>query len=312
VKVLLIEGGASSEREISLKTGRAITEGLRAAGHEVLSFDPAPEGRPDRRLVQRFLDVLEAEQPGAAFLALHGGDGEDGHVQALLDLVALPYTGSGMLSAGMAMDKAVSKELFERHGVPTPPWALFTAADAARAADHAAAIGGFPVVTKPANGGSTVGISIVRAREELAAAIRSALEWDERVLMEAYIPGRELTVSVLDDEALPVVEIVPKSGFYDYTSKYTAGASTYHCPAELPPAATAALQESAKRATRALRCRGAARVDFRYSPKGEAFCLEVNTLPGMTATSLLPMAARAVGLEFPALLDRLVRGARCR
>jgi D-alanine-D-alanine ligase len=312
VKVLLIQGGASSEREISLKTGHAISEGLRTAGHEIVPFDTTPEGKPDTRMVRRLADVLDAQEPDVAFIALHGGDGEDGHVQALLDLVGLPYTGSGMLSAAVSMDKAVSKELFERHGVPTPAWALVTAADGDAALGLIPGLGGYPVVTKPAGGGSTVGLSIVRSAEALAPALHLAFVWDTRVLIEAFIPGRELTVSVIDGEALPVIEIVPKSGFYDYHSKYTAGATDYHCPAALSDADTRTLQALAVKAASVLRCRGAARADFRFTDDGKPYCLEVNTIPGMTATSLLPMAARASGTDFPALLDRLVRSARVR
>jgi len=323
MRVALIMGGRSAEREISLRTGQGIARALRSLGHEVMAVDAAngrlltpgdeardalpagggegPEGRSLSPAVASAAAVNDAD---VVFLALHGGAGENGTIQALLELAGKPYTGSGVLASALAMNKAMAKRVFEREGIPTPPWALLHAGDDAVAA--ADAVGGYPLVVKPNEEGSTVGLSIVRAPDELTAAVELALRFGDEALVEAFIPGRELTVAVLGDEALPIVEIVPRGGFYDYEAKYTAGQSEYTCPADLPEDVGARIRDLGLRTSRALGCRGVVRADFRLRPDGEAFCLEVNTIPGMTPTSLVPMAAGARGISYDELVARML------
>jgi D-alanine-D-alanine ligase len=247
------------------------------------------------------------------FVALHGGDGENGTLQALLDLAGVPYTGSGVLASALAMDKAMSKRIFVQEAVPTPDWAeRWAPEDAAQPwnpeleGEEIERLGGFPVVVKPNDQGSTVGITIAQTHEELKKGLHVARKFGRLALIERFIPGREVTVSVLDDRALPVVEIIPEGGFYDYEHKYTAGASRYECPAQLPPEITERLLILGLRACRALRTRGVARVDFRLDDEMTPFCLEVNTVPGMTETSLVPKAAAAAGMSYADLVRAIV------
>jgi len=327
VKIVVLMGGSSAEREISLRTGAGIARALRERGHDVTALDTAngailpagtetahalPPTDADRRPVARDrADLAEAAPVHDAelvFIALHGGAGEDGTIQALLDLAGKPYTGSGMLASAMAMDKAVTKRLLESVGVPTPPWRLYRRRDGIFPDDAAAqALGGYPVIIKPNEEGSTFGLTVVKDEAALAPAYDEALRYSNNVLLEAFIPGRELTVAVLGDEALPIVEIRPKSGLYDYESKYTAGKSEYFCPADLPADVTRHIQQLSLAACRVLDTAGVARVDFRLAPDGTPHCLEVNTIPGMTATSLVPMAAKAVGMSFEELCERIAR-----
>ena len=325
MKVTLLMGGRSSEREISLRTGRGIAQSLRNLGHDVTSIDTAtgrllPAGEEEqagplpphssRELAATSSAVGMTAQPALAeaevvFLALHGGDGEDGTLQALLDLTGKAYTGSGVLASALAMDKAMSKKVFERDGIPTPAWHLLRAGDSDLTVD-VTKLGGYPIVVKPNAEGSTVGLTIVTEADQLPDAIREAARYDVQVLIEQFIPGRELTVAVVGEEAFPIVEIRPKSGFYDYESKYTKGASEYFCPADLPEAMAKHVRELGLAASRALGCRGVTRVDFRLSPQNEVFCLEVNTIPGMTPTSLVPMAAKARGMSYDQLVQRML------
>ncbi len=323
MKVALLMGGRSSEREISLRTGRGIAQSLRNLGHEVTAIDAAngrllPAGEEERAaLPQAEASTLPAsvsssvtQAPGiedaeVVFLALHGGAGEDGTVQALLDLAGKPYTGSGVLASALAMHKAMSKRVFEHAGIPTPRWVLLRAGDTSLTVD-AAALGGYPLIVKPNAEGSTVGLTVVTEPDQLPAAIDEAARWDRDVLIEQFIPGRELTVAVVGDQPLPIVEIRPKSGHYDYEAKYTAGRSEYFCPADLPPSLTQRIQELGVRAARALGCTGVSRVDFRLDPRNEPWCLEVNTIPGMTPTSLVPMAAKACGMSYDDLVQRML------
>jgi D-alanine-D-alanine ligase len=244
-------------------------------------------------------------QAEVVFLALHGGEGEDGTIQALLELSGKPYTGSGVLSSALAMNKATAKKIFAHEGVPTPKWVLLSAGAAAPTVD-VSALGGYPLVVKPNAEGSTVGLTIVTDPATLPDAIALAAEYGTDVLIEQFIAGRELTVGVLGDEPLPIVEIRPKGGHYDYESKYTAGMSEYFCPAELSHALAARIRDLGMRAARALGCRGVSRVDFRLSPENEPYCLEVNTIPGMTPTSLVPMAAKARGMSYDELVSRML------
>jgi len=236
------------------------------------------------------------------FLALHGGQGEDGTLQALLDLTGVPYTGSGHLASALAMDKDLSKRLFRAAGVPTPNWLM-----APVTPEQVDATLGFPVIVKPSKQGSTVGLSIVRTPAELQAAVDEAFEHDDEVMVEEFIAGRELTVAILGEEALPVGEIIPKHEIYDYECKYTPGMADERFPAELTKEETVRVQDDARRAFRALKLGGCARIDFRMASDGTFYCLEANTLPGMTQTSLIPQAAAAAGISFPELCDRIVQ-----
>ena len=323
MKVALLMGGRSAEREISLRTGLGIAQALRNLGHEVTALDAAngrllPAGEEERSaLPADAVEKLPASSTSAVanataineaevvFIALHGGAGEDGTIQALLDLAGKPYTGSGVLASALAMNKAASKRLFVQEGIPTPDWILLSAGDELPVVD-AGALGGYPLVVKPNAEGSTVGLTVVTRAEGLPEAIALAAEYGPEVLIERFIPGRELTVAVLGGEALPIVEIRPQSGHYDYEHKYTAGMSEYFCPADLPEPLAARIRDLGLRAARVLGCRGVARVDFRLSPGNEPSCLEVNTIPGMTPTSLVPMAAKARGLSYDQLVGRML------
>ncbi|HEY2953622.1 MAG TPA: D-alanine--D-alanine ligase [Candidatus Eisenbacteria bacterium] len=323
MKVALLMGGRSAEREISLRTGRGIAQALRNLGHEVTAVDAAngrllPAGEEQRAaLPAEAVQKLPASSTSAVanasaineaevvFLALHGGAGEDGTIQALLELAGKPYTGSGVLASALAMNKAMSKRVFEQEGIPTPEWVLLSAGDESPTVD-AEVLGGYPLVIKPNTEGSTVGLTIVARPDGLAEAIALAAEYGPEVLVERYIPGRELTVAVLGSEALPIVEIKPQGGHYDYEHKYTAGMSDYSCPADLPEPLAARVRDLGLRAAKALGCRGVARVDFRLDPAGVAWCLEVNTIPGMTPTSLVPMAAKARGISYDQLVGRML------
>jgi D-alanine-D-alanine ligase len=323
MKVVLLMGGRSSEREISLRTGRGIAQSLRNLGHQVTSVDSAtgrllPAGEEEKAallgaeshdLAKSTVAMMTASPALAeaeiVFIALHGGDGEGGTMQALLDLAGKPYTGSGVLASALAMDKAMSKKIFEREGIPTPTWQLLRAGDADTTVD-VARLGGYPIVVKPNADGSSMGLTIVTEADQLPEAIREASRFGPEILIEAFIPGRELTVAVMGEEALPIVEIRPNNEYYDYESKYTKGGSQYFCPADLPEPLAARVRELGVRASRALGCSGVARVDFRLSPQNEPYCLEVNTIPGMTPTSLVPMAAKARGLSYDQLVQRML------
>lgn len=339
MKVAVLLGGTSEEREISIRTGAGVSKALLALGHEVITLDTGTgkllHGGELRALLGNPAGakaLAPASLPKGAtnvglepfvrgmprdielcFVALHGGDGENGTLQALLDLARVPYTGSGMLASALAMDKAISKRIFVQEGIPTPEWVERWAPEdpvqpwnPELEDEEIERLGGFPLVVKPNDQGSTVGITIVPARAQLKAAFHTARRYGRLVLVERYIEGAEVTVSVLDDRPLPVVEIIPKGGFYDYDHKYTAGASRYECPANLPPEVTERLQEIGVRACRALRTRGVARVDFRLDEEAAPFCLEVNTVPGMTETSLVPKAAAAAGMTYEDLVRAIV------
>jgi D-alanine-D-alanine ligase len=329
VQIAVLLGGTSAERDVSLASGFRIIDALRSAGHLVTAVDPAtgvlsaqaetalrasgvkaepPSLEALKRLttvkgdmVEGLTSIPEVRDADVVFLALHGGYGEDGTIQAVLDLAGIPYTGSGHLGSALAMDKDLSKTLFKAAGVQTAPWLM-----APVTADVVGPTLGWPVVVKPSKQGSTVGLSIVREGAALQAAIDEALLYDDEVMVERFVPGRELTVGVLGDQALPVGEIFPRHEIYDYECKYTAGMATEVFPADLAPAVAARLQRQAVLAFDALKLGGYARVDFRLTDGGESFCLEVNTLPGMTQTSLIPQGAAAAGMSFVALCERIV------
>jgi D-alanine-D-alanine ligase len=337
LKITVLMGGTSAERDVSLASGVRVAEALRSRGHEVLSVDTAHGilSAPDEQALLggkivktippdvQALVRLNAQLPSTlrslpstevVFLALHGGQGEDGTLQALLDLTGVPYTGSGHLASALAMDKDLSKHLFRAAGVPTADWRMAPVAGEGKrekgkggfAADVERELG-LPVIVKPSKQGSTVGLSIVRQIGELWDAIDEAAKYDDEVMVEQFIPGRELTVGILGDEALPVGEIIPVHEIYDYECKYTAGMAQEIFPADLTAEETRTVQDLARRAFRALKLRGYARIDFRMSPEGVFYCLEANTLPGMTALSLIPQAAAAAGISFPELCERIVQ-----
>lgn len=327
MKIAVLFGGASSERDVSVASGAQVVRALQAAGHEVLAVDTA-RGALGPAEQQRLLATGVAPKPpkeeelaiirsepgtltrspafkemDVVFLALHGGTGEDGSIQAFLDLAHIPYTGSGHLGSANAMDKDISKRLFRAAHIPTPEW-LMTPADAAEVEGRL----GYPLVVKANKQGSTIGLTIVKSPRDLTSAIEVAYRYDDEVMIEQFIPGRELTVGVLRDRALAVGEIIPKRGeIFDYESKYQEGGAEEIFPADLTPEQTATLQELALRAHRTLKLRDYSRVDFRMDPKGGFWCLEVNTLPGMTATSLLPQSAKAMGIGFSELCDQICR-----
>lgn len=301
MKILVLLGGSSSEREVSLSSGGRVAAALRTRGHEVTEADP----HPDPLAV-----VAQARAADVVWMALHGGTGEDGTIQALFDLAGVTYTGSGHLASALAMDKDLSKHLFRAAGVPTADWRMVVAGDGLPwrepqfATETFAALGN-PVVVKPSKQGSTVGLSIVKAPQNLAGAIAEAFRHDDEVMLEGYVPGRELTVGVLGGEALPVGEIIPKHEIYDYECKYVAGMAEELFPAPIPETVRDAAQRLALEACRVLKLSGCVRVDFRLHPDGGLYCLEANTLPGMTGTSLVPQAALAAGISFPELCERI-------
>lgn len=289
LNITVMLGGPSAEREVSLRSGAAVAAALRALGHTVTELDP----QPGRWQLPAGTDVV--------FLALHGTYGEDGTVQRELDSLGVPYTGCDAEASRVAFDKILTKQRCLAAGVSTPRHAVFRAAVAAWPDGWQP-----PVVLKPARQGSSVGLEFVERSEDLPTALARALGHDQEVLMEERIAGMETTVGILDGVPLPVVEVQPRSGGYDYTNKYTAGKTEYFCPARLSPETTAAVQAAALGAYQTVGARDYARVDVMVSRDGRPFVLEVNTLPGMTALSLLPKAAAAAGLAFGPLCQRLV------
>ena len=328
MKITVLMGGTSSERNVSLASGIRIVQALRTRGHDVTPMDPArgvisaAEERelsmgkvgaepPSLEALSKFAEgtflpnltgMKEIREADVVFLALHGGQGEDGTLQALLDMAHVKYTGSGHLSSALAMDKDLSKKLFRMDDVKTADWLM-----APVTTEQVEGMLGLPVIVKPSKQGSTVGLSLVKKREEIATAIEEASKYDDEVMVEAFIPGRELTVGILGDIALPVGEIFPKHEIYDYECKYQPGMAVEEFPAKISPEQTKRAQDFARRAFDALKLRGCARIDFRMAEDGEMYCLEANTLPGMTQTSLIPQAAAAAGIDFPALCERIVR-----
>jgi len=327
MKVAVLMGGRSSEREISLRTGQGVAQALRNLGHDVTSVDGADGSvltpgseeatAPKRDSVLKLplsamLTCVQSPAVQAAdvvFIALHGTYGEDGVIQAALELAGKTYTGSGVLASALAMDKAMTKRVLEREAIPTPHWVLLESGVPGSTIDTSL-LGGYPLVVKPNAEGSTVGLSIVKHPSELNPALEIAGRHDHQILIEQYVDGRELTVAVVGEEAYPVVEIAPKSGFYDYEAKYTKGKTDYTCPAKIPTELGRHVRELAVECCAVLGCRGAARVDFRLSEDDEPMVLEVNTVPGMTPTSLVPMAALAKGLSYDQLVGRILDLAR--
>jgi len=324
-------GGISEEREVSLASGVQVARALRVAGHEVVGVDTsrgALSASEEAAILDRGVrdphppdaseDIFRTGDLGAlmrdplltdtdlVFLTLHGGGGEDGTIQTLLELAGMAFVGSDRLGCALAMDKDLSKRLLRDAGVPTPDWITVGSGEEgeARLQEVVRSLG-LPVIVKPPSGGSTLGLSLAHDETELGEALILALRYEDQVMFERYIQGRELTVGILGDEALPVGEIIPEHEIFDYECKYRPGMAQEIFPADLPPGVAERVQVDALAAHRALRLRELSRVDFILEPNGSPWCLEANALPGMTGNSLLPKAARAAGLAFPDLCNRV-------
>jgi D-alanine-D-alanine ligase len=301
-RVAVLKGGRSLERQVSLRSGARVEDALKRLDHEVVAIDVALD------LIHR----LRATEPDVAFIAMHGRDGEDGTVQELLEILGIPYTGSGVLACARATDKVLAKHLMMEADIPTPEFFAFneTAFRELGAAQALPAIEDrldFPIVVKPSSQGSALGIKFARSAGDVPAALVAAFSYDSRVLLERYVDGRDLAVSILDDEPLPVVEAVPREEeFYDFEARYEIGRTDFVCPAELPPGLTELAQSLAVRTYRLLGCSAFARVDLMLDASGDLTVLEANPIPGLTETSLLPQAAEAAGISFDELVSRIL------
>ena len=338
MKIVVLAGGTSTERDVSLSSGSMIYRALKGRGHQAiildvyLGYEGEPEGifdkdvdwaarigrisetKPDLEAVKAMRkdggksffgpNVLKICQAAdAVFMALHGANGEDGKIQACFELMGIPYTGTDLVSSAMAMDKGISKDMFRVYRIPTP------AGIRLKLGEKESEKVPYPCIVKACCGGSSVGVCIARNDEEYEAAKAEAFQYDKEVIIEQYIQGREFSVGVMDGKALPVIEIAPKEGFYDYKNKYQAGSTVETCPARIPEEKSARMQEIAEEVFRALRLKNYARMDFMMSSEGEIYCLEANTLPGMTPTSLLPQEAAVLGMSFEALCEKILEGA---
>jgi D-alanine-D-alanine ligase len=301
-RVAVLKGGRSLERQVSLRSGARVEDALKRLDHEVVAIDVALD------LIRR----LRETAPDVAFIAMHGRDGEDGTVQELLEILDIPYTGSGVLACARATDKVLAKHLMVEAGIPTPEFFAFneTAFRELGAAEALPAIEerlDFPIVVKPSSQGSALGIKFARSAADVPAALVAAFSYDSRVLLERHIDGRDLAVSILDDEPLPVVEAVPREEeFYDFEARYEIGRTDFVCPADLPDGLTERAQELAVRTYRLLGCSAFARVDLMLDAAGDLSVLEANPIPGLTETSLLPQAAEAAGISFDELVGRIL------
>ncbi|MBQ9989568.1 MAG: D-alanine--D-alanine ligase [Lachnospiraceae bacterium] len=335
MKVVVLAGGISTERDVSLSSGSMIYKALKNRGHQAVLLDvylgyegewenifiqetdwarevgKIGEINPDIRSVKALRKdggrsffgphVVEiCQQADLVFLALHGENGENGKLQAAFDLMGIRYTGTDYVSSALCMDKGITKELFTVHSIPTPPGTKLKAGEKDERKVP------LPCVVKSCSGGSSVGVSIARTEEEYERAKQEAFRYDKEVVIEAYIKGREFSVGVMEGKALPVIEIAPLEGFYDYKNKYQAGSAVETCPAELSDELTGKMQGIAERVFQVLRLKGYARMDFMMDEKGGVYCLEANTLPGMTPTSLLPQEAAAVGIDFESLCEKIM------
>jgi len=323
-KIVVLKGGWSSEREISLKSGKNIENALEKSGLKVVGLDLSPEQNQSTKqkvlcsaehtnVCSGFAQVLEKLKkikPDICFIALHGSPGEDGTIQAVLELLKVPYTGSGVLSSALSLNKKFSKIIFEKFNIPTPKW--FSVKDSlvsttflqkmALAKDF-----DFPLVVKPTSQGSTIGVSIVKNQKELKDAKILAFKYDKEIMIEQYIKGKEITVGILEQKPLPPMEIVPRiSAFYDYKAKYTKDGSKHIIPAPLPKHLLRKIQNLGLLSHQVLGCECFSRVDMRLGENGKIFVLEVNTIPGMTEISLLPDAARFIGIDFPEMILRIL------
>lgn len=338
MKIVVLAGGISTERDVSISSGSMVYKALKKNGHQVIMLDvylgyegevegifeadkdwaaenkAISETNPDLEAVKALRKdggrsffgpnvISLCQEADVVFLALHGENGENGKVQAAFDLMGIRYTGTDYVSSALCMDKGLTKEMFSLHGVPTPAGIKLKR----RETDPKTVA--LPCVVKACCGGSSVGVCIAHTEEEYEAAREEAFRYDEEVVIEQYIKGREFSVGVMEGKALPIIEIAPLQGFYDYKNKYQAGSTVETCPAELTEEKTKEMQHYAEEAFRVLRLKNYARMDFMMSEAGELFCLEANTLPGMTPTSLLPQEAAAVGIDFPELCERIIGAA---
>jgi D-alanine-D-alanine ligase len=304
-RIGVLMGGQSSEREVSLRTGAAVHRALCRRGYDSVTIDVGPTLSRD----------LQDQKIAIAFLALHGPGGEDGSIQGFLETLGIPYTGSGVQASAVGMHKVTTKTVLAAHGIPVPTGLVLKRGDRmSRGHAMRSAKLRWPVVVKPASEGSTIGVTIVKKPAQWNAALALAHKYDREAMVEAYIPGHEVTVSLLGREgdaplALPAVEIVAPDGFYDFSAKYEKGKTRYLCPAPLSSAITKHIRTLALRTYGVLGCAGAARVDFRITPRGRPYVLEINTVPGMTETSLLPMAAAQAGIGYEELTERILESA---
>ena len=342
MKIVVLAGGLSTERDVSFKTGDMVTKALRENGHQVIMLDVfmgysdkkedlagiferaeevsvkvegIPEVAPDLAKVKASRkdqsdcffgpNVIElCQMADIVFMALHGENGENGKIQATFDLFGIRYTGSGYLSSAIAMDKGMAKQFFVADGIPTPQGIAMTKANRK---DSAAELGlKLPLVVKPCCGGSSIGVSIANDEGEFKQALDEAFRWEDSLVIEEFVKGREFSVGVIEYQALPVIEIAPLQGFYDYKNKYKAGSAVETCPADLPEDITKQMQGYAERVAKVLGLSTYSRMDFLLNEKNEIYCLEANTLPGMTPTSLLPQEAAAIGMSYPELCEHII------
>lgn len=299
-KIGVLMGGPSTEREISLKSGKAVFDALEKLGIAVEAIDIKTDDPKENILLVKSYGI------DCAFIALHGRFGEDGAIQNILEQIQIPYTGSGVQASRLAMDKIASLEIFAKSGLSVPDFQEVKKKAFSPGFKPDSALG-YPLVIKPASHGSSIGLSIISAYQDCAQAMTLAFNYDDNVVVQKYIKGRELTVGILDEKPLPVIEIIPKNFFFDYEAKYLQGKTEYVIPAELDARRAGVVQEAAVSAHKLLGCYGCSRVDLILSPEGVPYILEINTIPGMTATSLLPKAAKVVGLDFSQLCVTLLR-----
>ncbi|MFD2630711.1 D-alanine--D-alanine ligase [Oceanobacillus kapialis] len=299
MRIAVLYGGVSGEREVSLSSGKGIMQALKNNGHEVVGIDFHPN---------KLEEILKLDVD-LVFIGLHGKFGEDGRVQGLLEMLGLPYVGSGVLASSLAMDKAKAKQLFELNNLPVAKSKMYRVDDLTDLHAMETEINDLftmPFVIKPNREGSTLGLTIVEAKEQIIPGIQSATKSDNMVLVEDFIKGREMTVAVLGEEALPIIEIIPKNAYYDYESKYAAGGSEHIVPAQIDKQTTTTIKELAVQAHKVLGCETYSRVDFILTEENQPILLEVNTLPGMTPTSLFPDAAKEVGLSYDSMIESFV------
>ncbi len=325
ITVALLLGGTSPEKEVSKSSSKSIMKALLDLGYKVKLVNPAYGLNQPKELEKYFeekefteisnrnyVEVINStlfDDVDVAFIGLHGKWGEDGTVQSLLELRGIKYTGSKVLASSLAMDKCMTKIMFQHFDVATPKWFIVKNDEnnINLVREKIKKFFGYPCVIKPNDQGSTIGLTICRGDVEVETAVKKALEFSSKALIEEYVAGRELTVAVIGQQALPVLEIKPNSGFYDYQSKYTSGMTEYIVPAEIPPKVAEHLQHQALLAFNSVGCESYARVDFRLTKDYKTYCLEVNTLPGMTSTSLVPKMAKAAGISFEDLIDRIIK-----
>lgn len=305
--IAVVMGGTSAEREVSLRTGKAISKALKEKGYKIVDIDLIPE---------KFSEQIKESKAEIVFNAIHGLYGEDGKIQGYLDMLGIPYTGSDLETSAISMNKHITKQLLSLSGIPCPKGICINEKGDVSACLELIKNLSLPVIVKPNSQGSTIGVTIVKNTKELEKALNLAFEYSNEVLIEEFIEGREFTVAVILDEkeikAFPAIEIVPHSGAYDYESKYTVGATTYICPAKISDNLSDQLKEYAKKAFSLLKCQGVARVDYMLDKNDNAFVLEINTVPGMTETSLVPKAALAVGINFTDLCETILLSAQCK